>query len=140
MNRSRAGAPVHRPDQRRQRFEALYGDCHGPVFGYVLRRTDNAEDAADAIADTFLIAWRRLDDIPTGDQARLWLYGVARRVLANQRRGKRRRSTLQTGSGPRSPFPTTSPNPPATSQQSPPRSDACARAIARSLRLKAGKV
>ena len=94
MNRNAAGAPGHRPDQRRERFEALYSDYHGPVFGYVLRRTDNAEDAADAIADTFLIAWRRLDDIPTGDQARLWLYGVARRVLANQRRGERRRSTL----------------------------------------------
>ena len=94
MNRNHTGGPVHAPDQRRQRFEALYGHFHGPVFGYVLRRTDNADDAADAIAETFLIAWRRLDDIPNGDQARPWLYGVARRVLANQRRGKRRRSTL----------------------------------------------
>ena len=37
------------------------------------------------------IAWRRLDAVPPGDQARLWLYGVARRVLANHRRGERRR-------------------------------------------------
>jgi RNA polymerase sigma-70 factor (ECF subfamily) len=44
----------------------------------VLRRTDNADDAADVIAETFLTAWRRLDEIPAGDQARLWLYGVAR--------------------------------------------------------------
>lgn len=94
MNQTQSGVPFHGPDQRRQRFDALYDDYHGPVFGYVLRRTDSSDDAADAIAETFLIAWRRLDDIPAGDQARLWLYGVARRVLANQRRGERRRSTL----------------------------------------------
>jgi RNA polymerase sigma-70 factor (ECF subfamily) len=79
---------------RRELFEDLYGECHGPVFGYVLRRTESPDDAADVIAETFLIAWRRLDVIPLGEQRRLWLYGVARRVLANHRRGQRRRSSL----------------------------------------------
>jgi RNA polymerase sigma factor (sigma-70 family) len=79
---------------REQRFEALYAAHHPHVFGYVMRRCDRAEDAADAIAETFLVAWRRLDDAPAGDQLRLWLYGVARRVLANQRRGARRRLAL----------------------------------------------
>jgi RNA polymerase sigma-70 factor (ECF subfamily) len=79
---------------RRQRFELLYADWHAAVYGYVLRRTDNPDDAADAIAETFLTAWRRLDDVPTSDHTRLWLYAVARRVLANQRRGMRRRSAL----------------------------------------------
>jgi RNA polymerase sigma factor (sigma-70 family) len=60
----------------------------------VLRRTDNPDDAADVIAETFLTAWRRLDAVPPGDEARLWLYGVARRVLANYRRGERRRAVL----------------------------------------------
>ena len=46
------------------------------------------------LAETFLTAWRRLDDVPPGDRARLWLYGVARRVLANQQRGEHRRSEL----------------------------------------------
>jgi RNA polymerase sigma factor (sigma-70 family) len=82
------------PDERRRRFEAVYAANHACVFGYVLRRAANPDDAADIIADTFLVAWRRLDDIPSGDQARLWLYGVARRVLANHHRGQRRRSTL----------------------------------------------
>jgi RNA polymerase sigma factor (sigma-70 family) len=81
-------------DQRRRRFEELYAENQGRVFGYVLRRTDHADDAADLIAETFLTAWRRLDDIPAGDEARLWLYGVARRVLANRRRGDRRRYEL----------------------------------------------
>jgi RNA polymerase sigma factor (sigma-70 family) len=83
-----------RPSARERRFEALYAAHHPRVFGYVMRRCDRAEDAADAIAETFLVAWRRLDDAPSGDQLRLWLYGVARRVLANQRRGDRRRLAL----------------------------------------------
>jgi RNA polymerase sigma-70 factor (ECF subfamily) len=72
----------------------VYAAYHGPVLGYVLRRTENPDDAADVIADTFLTAWRRLEDLPPDPAARLWLYGVARRVLANHHRGQRRRSAL----------------------------------------------
>jgi RNA polymerase sigma factor (sigma-70 family) len=79
---------------RELRFEALYAAHHPHVFGYVMRRCERPDDAADAIAETFLVAWRRLDDAPSGEQLRLWLYGVARRVLANQRRGERRRVAL----------------------------------------------
>ncbi len=81
-------------DARRRRFEVLYAEHRACVLGYVLRRTDSTHDAADVIAETFLVAWRRLDDAPTGASARLWLYGVARRVLANHRRGERRRTQL----------------------------------------------
>jgi RNA polymerase sigma factor (sigma-70 family) len=79
---------------RRHRFEELYVAHRIPVLGYALRRTDNTDDAADVLAETFLTAWRRLDDVPLGAQARLWLYGTARRVLANHRRGERRRLAL----------------------------------------------
>jgi RNA polymerase sigma factor (sigma-70 family) len=82
------------PDERRHRFEELYAANCGPIMGYALRRTGNPDDAADVIAETFLTAWRRLDAVPPGDEARLWLYGVARRVLANHRRGERRRLVL----------------------------------------------
>jgi RNA polymerase sigma factor (sigma-70 family) len=78
----------------RARFEQLYVSCHGVVLGYVLRRVNHPEDGADVIAETFLVAWRRLDEVPEGEEARLWLYGVARRVLANQLRGDRRRTAL----------------------------------------------
>ena len=86
--------PVTARSERERRFETVYMAHHGPILGYVLRRTDNPDDAADVIGEVFLTAWRRLDDVPPGDQARLWLYGVARRVLANHHRGERRRSAL----------------------------------------------
>jgi RNA polymerase sigma factor (sigma-70 family) len=81
-------------DDRRRRFERVYAVHHPAILGYALRRTSNADDAADVIAETFLAAWRRIDDIPAGEAARPWLYGVARRVLANQRRGEQRRTAL----------------------------------------------
>ena len=46
-------------------------------------------------AEVFLTAWRRLDAIPEGEAARVWLYATARRVLANQHRSRRRRHALQ---------------------------------------------
>ena len=72
----------------------MYAANCTPILGYALRRTSNGDDAADVVAETFLTAWRRLDDVPSGADARLWLYGVARRVLANHHRGERRKSEL----------------------------------------------
>jgi RNA polymerase sigma factor (sigma-70 family) len=77
-----------------RRFRALFDTHRRLVLGYALRRVDEPADAADVVADTFLIAWRKLGDVPEGEAARAWLLGVARRVLANQRRGERRRSGL----------------------------------------------
>ena len=84
------------PDPRRVRFEEVFGAHREAVLGYLRRRTDSGHDAADLLADTFLVAWRRLDDIPSGNQTGPWLYGVARRVLANHRRGEGRRHALAT--------------------------------------------
>ena len=81
--------------ERQQQFEAVYTANFGPILGYVLRRTRNGDDAADVVAETFLTAWRRFDEVPPGERARLWLYGVARRVLANHHRGVRRRSRAE---------------------------------------------
>jgi RNA polymerase sigma-70 factor (ECF subfamily) len=76
------------------RFSSLYRGQARDLLGYALRRSADPDDAADVVAETFLIAWRRLADVPPGDEARLWLYGTARRVLANQVRGTRRRDRL----------------------------------------------
>jgi RNA polymerase sigma-70 factor (ECF subfamily) len=77
-----------------QRYRSLFDRHHREVYAYCRRRTD-AQTAADCFAETFLVAWRRLDDVPDGDAALGWLYGVARRVLANEfRRSKRSRRLL----------------------------------------------
>ncbi|MGW4798114.1 RNA polymerase sigma factor [Nonomuraea sp. NPDC004297] len=72
------------------RFEELYTASYRPLLGYALRRCPDPDDAADVVAETFTVAWRRMADVPKGDEARLWLFGVARNVLANHRRGERR--------------------------------------------------
>ena len=81
-------------DAARAALSGLYERNGLDVLAYALRRAPTPEDAADAVADTFLVAWRRLAEIPPEPHARLWLYGVARRVLLNQRRGENRRSRL----------------------------------------------
>jgi RNA polymerase sigma-70 factor (ECF subfamily) len=81
-------------DDREREFRALYAAHFDAVLGFALRRVDRPEDAGDVTADTFLVAWRRLAHAPHGPELRPWLYGVARRVLANHRRGERRRTAL----------------------------------------------
>lgn len=77
--------------QRETRFESLYREHATQVLGYLRRRTDR-DDARDVAAEVFAVVWRRLDDVP--DPALPWLLGVARRQLANDRRGRRRRDAL----------------------------------------------
>jgi RNA polymerase sigma-70 factor (ECF subfamily) len=80
--------------ERRERFEAAYRELYEPICGYTLRRVRQPDDAAEAIAETFTTLWRRFDACPQGTELRPWLFGVARRVIANQRRGNRRRTAL----------------------------------------------
>lgn len=78
--------------ESRVRFLRLF-EAHGEkVLLYFKRRTDS-ESAHDGAADTFLVAWRRIDEIPL-DKELPWLYGVARRVLSQQRRSSGRRRNL----------------------------------------------
>lgn len=71
------------------RFEALYRDTRADLLAYLVRRAGDAQDAADALAETYLIAWEKLERVPVGPEARLWLFGVARNVSL---RGARRRA------------------------------------------------
>ena len=80
-------------EPRAESFKRLYDAHFDAVLGYALRRTARPEDAADVVSETFLVAWRRLPHVPP-DAALPWLYGVARRVLANHRRGDQRRHRL----------------------------------------------
>jgi RNA polymerase sigma-70 factor, ECF subfamily len=76
---------------REERFEELFRAHYGAVRGYALRRVAG-DVAPDVVSETFLVAWRRLDDVP--DDALPWLFGVARRVVANQRRSADRSAAL----------------------------------------------
>lgn len=72
------------------RFSELFRARYEAVLRYASRRTD-PETALDVVAETFLIAWRRHEEVPADPgQALPWLYGVARRVLANAERSRRR--------------------------------------------------
>ncbi|WP_141909371.1 RNA polymerase sigma factor [Micromonospora sp. A202] len=81
-------------EQDEDRFRRVYADDFESLLAYALRRVAHPEDAADVVAETFLVAWRRRQDIPIAGATRLWLYGVARRVLANHHRGGVRRQRL----------------------------------------------
>ena len=77
-----------------EKFSELYRAHFDAVMRYALRRTD-PETAKDVVAETFLVAWRRLDAVPAdGAMASPWLYGVARRVLANSTRARLRADRL----------------------------------------------
>ena len=79
---------------RKERFDALFAEHAPAIVAYCGWRAGSA-DGQDAAAETFLVAWRRLEEVPEGDAARVWLYATARRVIANQRRSARRRAALQ---------------------------------------------
>ncbi|MEX2322935.1 MAG: sigma-70 family RNA polymerase sigma factor [Acidimicrobiia bacterium] len=78
---------------RRARFQSIADEVFEPLQRFLRRRAIEA-DADEAFSETLLVLWRRLDDVPDG-AALPWAYGVARRVLANQQRGSRRRQALQ---------------------------------------------
>jgi RNA polymerase sigma-70 factor (ECF subfamily) len=82
------------PAGPRERFDTLYRQHREPVLAFLLRRTEQPDDAADVLHDVFTTAWRRIDEIPDGDAARMWLFGVAYRALANHRRSRHRRNRL----------------------------------------------
>ncbi len=81
------------PVEREAYFRLLYDLHERAVRGYALRRVDVPADAADVVSETFVVAWRRLAEIPAGAE-RGWLIGVARRVLSTTRRGHGRRHRL----------------------------------------------
>jgi RNA polymerase sigma-70 factor (ECF subfamily) len=75
-----------------QKLDELFRAHERRVLAYAMRRTPSVADAEDAAAETFSIAWRKIEVAP-GD-ALPWLLSIARRVISNQRRGRRRRAWL----------------------------------------------
>lgn len=73
-----------------QRFEDVYAEHRDAVRAYVRRRApEHLVD--DVVSETFLVCFRRLDAVPSNP--RPWLYAVARKTLANERRKLARRAS-----------------------------------------------
>jgi RNA polymerase sigma-70 factor (ECF subfamily) len=84
---ARGGEVARVEDLIRREGEAL--------LAYFARRVQPREDAADLLGETFAVVWRRARDLPESAEAsRMWIYGVARKVLATHRRGQGRRTAL----------------------------------------------
>jgi RNA polymerase sigma-70 factor (ECF subfamily) len=85
----------HPPISAENLFEDAYRISGTAVLGYALRRSDSREDALDVVAETFAVAWRRRTEMPV-DQGELrpWLFGIARRCLANSARSAHRAGRL----------------------------------------------
>jgi RNA polymerase sigma-70 factor, ECF subfamily len=81
------------PDPDRLRFEACFREHYGAILAFALRRVGDRGAAEDVAAETFAVAWRRRAALP--EPSLPWLYGVALKLLANQRRGSARRRRLE---------------------------------------------
>ena len=82
-------------DQREAKLEALHDANAADLLSYFGRRVSIPADAADLLSETFVVAWRRIDRMPADpEQARMWLFGVAWRVLGNAVRGSNRHADL----------------------------------------------
>jgi RNA polymerase sigma factor (sigma-70 family) len=75
--------PVHDEEW----FSALYARGYGPILDYGRRRLADVEAASELAQEVFVVAWRRRAEVP--EPSLPWLYGVARRLLANQWRARR---------------------------------------------------
>ena len=78
-------------DRPEQRFDRLWQD-HAPSVVRYARRHVLPDEVEDVVAETFVVAWRRLDEVPSFGLP--WLLGVARHVSANVRRSRRRQEAL----------------------------------------------
>ncbi len=74
-----------------ERFTRIYSSTRTRVLAYALRRT-SSDTAQEVVADTFLVVWRRLADVP--EPALPWVLVVARNVLADRHRRGRRADAL----------------------------------------------
>ncbi|MFT4137243.1 RNA polymerase sigma factor [Microbacterium sp.] len=74
-------------------FETAIAPLVPVLVRYFRRRVSLADDAADCTSETLLALWRHRSRMPQlEDERRAWAYGIARKVLANHRRGRARRA------------------------------------------------
>lgn len=79
-------------DRRRARLESLFDDYSRRVLAYALHRGMSFAEAEDVVSETFLVCWRRLDDVPS--EALPWIFVTARKIMANHRRTRQRQDAV----------------------------------------------
>jgi RNA polymerase sigma-70 factor, ECF subfamily len=93
--RDREGRLHRGGESDEQRFRELYDRTYDRVWAFVLRRVPEEDAANDVVSETFLAVWRRIRDVPfDARSADAWVFGTARRMLANSWRGSKRRRRL----------------------------------------------
>jgi len=95
MTDSRLEATATTPADR---FRALFARHYAAVYRYAGRRLGR-DEAADAAAEAFTVAWRKISHVPPEPDTLPWLYGVTRKVVANAARSRRRRQRLAARAG-----------------------------------------
>jgi RNA polymerase sigma-70 factor (ECF subfamily) len=90
MSRFRALAP-----NEDEEFARVVAAHRNAILRFGLRRLDDRSAAEDLVAETFIIAWRRMNALPSKDEELFWLYGIAGKVIANLRRSQQRSSRLE---------------------------------------------
>jgi RNA polymerase sigma factor (sigma-70 family) len=83
----RAGRPARDDGEQ---FTRLYDETSQDLLAFLLRRCSTADEAADCLAETYRIAWEKRNRIPGGDEARPWLFGIARNVSRRARANEER--------------------------------------------------
>jgi RNA polymerase sigma-70 factor (ECF subfamily) len=86
---------LSRAPDREQTFRLLYEAVYPDLLRFVQRRTERPDHAEDVVADSFLVVWRRFDESPpVHEDARAWIFRIARNILLNTQRGEQRRQAL----------------------------------------------
>ncbi len=76
-------------------LEPVLRESAPALLGYFVRRVEIAEDAADLVNETMIAAWKSIKRAPDdATRARMWLFGIARNILAHHARAGRRRDAL----------------------------------------------
>ncbi len=78
-----------------ERVARLVKDHAGALLDYFVRRVPDREDAADLLGETLVVVWRKARSVPSDAvEARMWMFGIARRVLSQGWRSRARRHAL----------------------------------------------
>ena len=77
------------------RFQTLYKSTFNEIYAYATRAlVPDQSEIDDVVAEVYVVAWRRIDELPQSPEDRLWLFGVARNVVRNTKRNANRRHLL----------------------------------------------